>query len=123
MSDFQTQPKVLPSVDLSATNALLASGSPRGMYVYFLLACCRNYFEVMRNPKDMDMEAATLALIAFCPSTQKREELWEYYTTEVNAANGEGARYLYASIHAIGSLVAYLSESLEFIEEAHGALL
>jgi hypothetical protein len=119
MVDFHSS---TPSVDLGATSQLLASGSPRGMYVYFLLALCKNYFEVMRSDATpYDMEKATVSLIAFCPSDRKRQELWDFYCSQKALTEDSGS--LYASVHCVGSLISYLSETLEFIEDSNGAFL
>lgn len=109
-----------PSIDLTPTTALL-NGSPKSMYVFFLLSLAKNYFEVMRvaSPHE-DIESATAALIAFCPNKTKREELWELYITRKEGSNKS---ILTASVYTIGDLISYLSETLEFEEESTGGLL
>jgi hypothetical protein len=110
-----------PSVDLSMTNSLLTSGSPKGVYTFFLLACAKNYFEVMREKDSgaINIEGATIALIAFCPNRAERERIWKFYEdyerTSKSAQN--------ASAKAIGELISYLSEVLEFEEQANAGLL
>lgn len=107
-------------IDLAPTGALLASGSPKGMYVFFLLSLCKNYFEVMRvQHGDSDIDSATAALVAFCPNREKRMELWRLYTKQKN--NSEGI--LTASVFTIGELISHLSEVLEFEEQSTGGLL
>lgn len=109
-----------PQIDLAPTAALLSTGSPKGMYVYFLLAACKNYFEVMRgDPDNFKIENATVALIALCPDRTKREELWAYYIESQTTSNST----LYASVHVVGELISYLSDVLEFLEDSTGALL
>ena len=112
--------KNVPAIDLTPTNSLLG-GSPKGMYVFFLLALCKNYFECMRaGPESNDIEAATAALIAFCPNRAKREEIWAYY---IKTRDEQQTSHLSASVYAIGELVSYLSETLEFEETSTGGLM
>ena len=110
----------VPSIDMSMTNSLLSGGSPKGVYTFFLLACAKNYFEVMReNSTDFNIEGATVALIAFCPNRAKREELWDFYTQHKTDTKNT----VYSSSRAVGELISYLSEVLEFEEQAYAGLL
>jgi hypothetical protein len=113
-------PKPTPSIDLTPTQSLLSSGSPKGMYTYFLLALCRNYFETAKTSDSTgsDIERATVALISFCPNRQRREELWDYYLDQKKDVNTFSA-----SVHVVGELISYLSELLEFEEYSTGGLL
>ena len=112
----------IPSVsqiDLTHTNALLASGSPRSMYVFFLLSLCKNYFERMSSGEPDNIHNATGALIAFCPSASKQTELWEYYTS----VKIESHDTIKASVFTVGKLIVFLNEVLEFSEDSTGGLL
>lgn len=115
--------KNTPSIDLTPTAALLNSGSPKGMYVFFLLSLCKNYFECARDGGENgyssdSIERATAALIAFCPNRQVRESLWKKYGTERDEGNG-----FTASVLTVGELISYLSEVLEFEESSTGGFL
>jgi hypothetical protein len=112
--------KPAPSIDLAPTASLLG-GSPKGMYVYFLLALCRNYFETAVNGADADtLERATGALIAFCPSTQERLRIWKFY---IDKKNESGSNQYTASVLSIGELISYLSLVLEFEETSTGGVM
>jgi len=114
------QPSFAAGVDLSHTSALLQQGSPKGMYTYFLLACAKNYFERLSSGADnIDIEGATLALIAFCPNRAKREELWDFYKVRKETTKDTQ----YSSVHTIGELISYLSEMLEFEEQSNAGIL
>ena len=105
-----------PSIDLSLTNSLLATSSPKGMYVFFLLALCKNFFESARDNKDM--ERPLTALVAFCPNRRERERIWLFYEDSKTKTNT-----FQASIMTVGELISYLSESLEFEESSTGGLM
>ena len=116
----ETIQKSAPTIDLTPTNSLLASGSPKGMYVYFLLALSRNFFECATNgASDDSLERAAGALIAFCPNTTERRRLWEYYHEQRKETKSQYT----ASIYAIGELVSYLSAVLEFEESSTAGLM
>jgi hypothetical protein len=114
---------VLPTV-INPTGEIGGTASPRMMYTFFILQLCQRYFEAMQgyNPSNREtafnIQAATSALVAFCPNERKREEMWGYYSTELTA-KGE----MVASIMTVGKLVQYLSEALEFEEKSTGALM
>jgi hypothetical protein len=70
--------------------------------------------------KTENIDAATAALIAFCPDKATRERLWNTYQT----VKGEGgSNTLTASVMAIGDLISYLSETLEFTENVIAGFL
>jgi hypothetical protein len=120
----ETNSPSIPTIDLTPTAALLATGSPKGMYTYFLLAACKNYFETLRGDGDkFKIESATVALIALCPARDKREELWKFYSDHKTAAGSTDSATLYASVHVVGELISYLSDVLEFLEDSTGAVL
>jgi len=119
MSETITKPA--PTIDLTPTNSLLASGSPKGMYTFFLLALCKNYFETAITGADADaFERATAALIVFCPSTAERNRIWKFY---IDKKNESGGNQFTASVLAIGELISYLSAVLEFEETSTGGLM
>ena len=104
------------SIDLSLTNSLLATGSPKGMYVFFLLALCKNFFESVRDEEDM--QRPLTALVAFCPNRKERERIWKFYESKK-----EETTIYQASILTVGELISYLSDTLEFEESSIGGLL
>jgi hypothetical protein len=108
-------------IDMGHTAALLGSGSPKGMYVFFLLSLCKNFFESMRDdPSPRNIDSATLALVAFCPNRVERERLFKFYGDEKGDDN---KNTLSASVKTVGELMSYLSETLEFEETATGGYL
>ena len=114
--------------DLAIPQNLIGPGSsPKILYVYFLLKLCTNYFETMRMGSDQsgNIDAATAALIAFCPDKATRESLWNtYQTTKTKKTDkGEELGNLTASVFAIGELISYLSETLEFTETVTAGFL
>lgn len=115
MSD--TSEKPASKIDLSPIGSNMG-GSPKSMYTFFLLSLCRNYFEEMRAGDNPGIERATAALIAFCPSRTKRDQLWELYIKK-----REGANATTASVHAVGEMVSYLNDMLEFEEKSNGGLM
>ena len=115
MSD--TPVKSASGIDLNpiAANSV---GSPKAMYVFFLLSLCKNFFEEVRGGDNQSIERATAALVAFCPSTPKREEIWQKYLRSKETSNNFSA-----AVYAVGDLVSYLSETLEFEERSTGGLM
>src|SRR5271157_3083630 len=95
-------------------------GSPKQIYVFFLLSLCKNYFECAINgTSDDSLERATGALIAFCPDKDERQRLWDYYLDKKVELKSPYS----ASVMAIGELVSYLSAVLEFTEQSTGGLM
>ena len=118
MADFT--PPTTKSFDLPSSS-MLGNGSPKSVYLFFLLGLCKSFFDMMIASHDsLDIDAGTSTLISFCPSEDKQEELWKFYVEEKAKSDGS---YLYASVKTIGKLIAYLSETLEFTEESTGGLL
>jgi ribosomal protein L37E len=115
-----TLPAPSPQIDMGPTSSLLQQGSPKGLYTYFILACCKNYFECMRSGQDsFNIEYATTALIAFCPNRVKRQELWDRYQKDKEDTHNTA----YASVQTVGELISYLSEMLEFEEQSNAGIL
>jgi hypothetical protein len=107
---------VSPAFDIP--QSLMGSqASPKALYIFFLLRLCSNYFETMRTTSDDtdSIDAATAALVAFCPDKKTRETLWVTYSTTKASENT-----LTASVHTIGDLISYLSDTLEFLEKSTG---
>jgi hypothetical protein len=118
----------MASSDLAIPQNLVGPGSsPKILYVYFLLRLCSNYFETMRVDSEQsgNIDAATAALIAFCPDKTTRESLWFTYknTKTKKDDKGEELGTLTASVMAIGELISYLSETLEFTETVTAGFL
>lgn len=112
--------KISPQIDINPP-ATLAGGSPKSLYVFFLLGLAKNYFECMRcGPDELDIDSATASLIAFCPNRGKREELWRLY---VKQRDEPGSTHLTASVYCVGEFISYLSETLEFEESSTGGLM
>jgi len=119
MAETRSLPPVISPTDAGAGG--LITGSPKAMYVFFLLSLCRNYFEVMRvSSPEVDIESATAALIAFCPNRTERERIWKLYVDE---RDKKPRSVTTASVTAVGELVSYLSLALDFEEESTGGLM
>ena len=71
----------------------------------------------MKQPDNINVDAATNSLLAFCPDDGKREELWNEYVKRKESDGND----ITASIRTIGSFAGYLSKVLEFTESATGA--
>ena len=110
----------IPNVgaDFTPTTGM-AGGSPKTLYVFFLLNLCSRYFEVMRAGETYDIDAATASLVAFCPDREKREELWKTYMIEKQKTNSS----VTASVLVVGDLISYLSEIMEFTEKSTAGFL
>ena len=126
---MQNEQTSRPSVDLSPTAALLSSGSPKGMYTYFLLALCKNYFEAINvNNEEFSDERCvrcTAALIAFCPDKNTRETLWNKFV-DLREGHGETKQRFVpfqASVFVVGDLITFLSDVLELQSKSTGGLL
>ena len=113
----------MPGSELPFSQAIAGPGaSPKQLYVFFLLRLCSNYFETMRGNSDQagNVDAATAALIAFCPDKGTRESIWRTYLSKKKEDDGNT---MTASVMAVGELITYLSESLEFVETATAGFL
>jgi hypothetical protein len=111
----------MPASDGTLPQNLVGPGSsPKLLYVFFLLKLCTTYFDTMRDGSDhpMNVDSATAALIAFCPDKVTREKIWGVYTSKKDS---EGQ--ITASVMAVGELISYLSESLEFTETVTAGFL
>ena len=107
-------------------NILGPGASPKILYVFFLLRLCTNYFETMRAGSDGgNIDAATAALVTFCPDREARERIWKLYedTKAKKDADGNPVSQITASVMAVGDLISYLSETLEFTETVTGGFL
>ena len=104
------------TTDFTPTTELLG-GSPKMMYTYFLLQRAGKYLDAMMNPDEIDIEAATASLLAFCPDVKKRDEMFDSY---VRRKNDTTVGKKTASILTIADFQAYLSEVLEFTEKSAG---
>jgi hypothetical protein len=100
-------------------NTGMAGGSPKTLYLFFLLNLCSRYFEVMRAGEQFDVDSATASLVAFCPDREKREALWKMYVDEKTKTNSS----ITASVLVVGDLISYLSEIMEFTEKSTGGFL
>ena len=104
-----------------------SGGSPRDVYLYFLLSLCREYFTQIKSADDKTIEATTAGLIAFCPDKNVRERLWHDYisnrTRYASDRNYSGNAVMSASVLAVGALVSHLNEVMEFTENSSGGFL
>lgn len=110
------------------SSALSSGASPKGIYLIFLLNNATNYFLTMRTSRDDGtIEQATAALLAFCPDSGVRENLWKRYTRIINGEEQVGgvggSNVVTASVIVVGDLVSYLSDTLEFTEKSTGGFL
>ena len=112
---------------LSAGSISPSSGSPRDVYMYFLLSLCREYFTQIKNADDATIDALTAGLVAFTPDREVREQLWrEYLTTRTKYSSDktyQNNAHMSASVVVVGSLISYLNDAMEFTERSSGAFL
>lgn len=121
-------------------NSAMSTGSPKGLYVYFLLELCRGFCEEMRQldrstGSEKSVSNATLALIAFCPDKTKRKELLRLFVDLADTPTKEArdwalSEYGYApknkqtaAVLVVGELIDYLGEVLELTEVESGAMV
>ena len=112
----------MPSTDSTFTPTTdMAGGSPKTIYLFFLLNLCSRYFDTMKNADtaNVDVDRATASLIAFCPDVTTRERLWTKYLERKNDAE---ISVTGASVYTVGDLISYLSDTLEFIEKSTGGV-
>jgi len=69
------------------------------------------------SSSEINIDAATASLLAFCPDKTTREKLWTIYNTEKKKVD---SNTITASVLAIGDLITYLSDTMEFTETATG---
>lgn len=108
---------VQESIENTPQGLQASNGSPRAMYTFFLLSLMKSYFEAMRgnNVSPEAIEGATMALISFCPNLKKRTEMWQKFDLALQADPDTITR---ASAMIVGELISYLSDLLDFEEEA-----
>lgn len=99
-----------------------ASGSPKSMYMFFLLSLCSAYFETITtgSKTEQELENATVALIAFMPDDNEREKLFRYYEEMRKEVNQS---IVTASVLTVGKVVSYLNVALEFTEKSYGGII
>jgi hypothetical protein len=103
-----------PTISMSSgSGSTITGGSPKIIYTIFLIGLCKSHFDSMEPDKMMAVNYKTAALIAYCPSREKRDELWTMYSDEVGDAS-DMSKVVSASVHAIGELMSYLNSVLEF---------
>lgn len=121
-------------------NSAMASGSPKGMYTYFLLEAAKMFLEEMRASDkssgggDKSVSNAALGLIAFLPNKEKRKTLFRLLVDlekkSPQAMEWAEKEYGYypktqaaSAALVIGELVDYLSEVLELVEVEAGGVV
>jgi hypothetical protein len=120
-------------------NGAMASGSPKGMYVFFLLSAANMFLEEMRmsdksGGSDRSVSNSALGLIAFLPEKNKRKTLFQLLVdldkkspAAMQWAEKEYGYYpkTQSAVAAlvVGELVDYLSETLELVEVESGGMV
>ena len=107
---------------MSTSNTLQAwiGGSPSEVYIFFILSLCKEYFTSISELNKPQLDARTAALVAFVPNDNVRQNIWAQYT---KMKDDYPNATLSASVHAVGAVVSYLNESLEFTKESTGAYI
>jgi hypothetical protein len=98
-------------------------GKPKDFYIFEFFRCWESYKDDMiKNPLNKDVIDITTALfLAICPDKAKRNELWDQYIELQKTPDRDGKKRssVTASILATGDMWTYLSEVMEFTEEAY----
>lgn len=97
----------------------MSSGSPKAMYVYFLLSLMKTFYEESRGGDDAGIDRACATLLTFVPSREKQIELLIFYAEEKQKHENAFT----AATLAVGLMVAYLAEVLELEEKSYGGVL
>jgi hypothetical protein len=100
-------------------SAELMGSSPKTLITLFLLGRYNHYLDQMDNPKDINLDTATAALLSTMPNIPIRDVLFKTYLERKNNPNIE---VITASILTTGDWFAALSETLEFTERSTGGL-
>jgi hypothetical protein len=104
------------SSDFTPTTDLLG-GSPKNMYLFFLLQRAGKYLDAMMNPDGINVGTATASLLVFCPNEKKRDEfLDKFHTLSKDPNVGINT----ASILTVGDFQAYISQVMEFTDTSTG---
>lgn len=103
----------VPAISLDTLSSY--GGKPKDYYLLEFFRLYEKYWDEMsRNGNnDLSIDITTGMLIAFCPHKPTREDLWDKYV-----AKKETKGALTASILTAGDFFTYLSDTLEFTEEA-----
>ena len=104
------------SSDFTPTTDLL-SGSPKNMYLFFLLQRAGKYLDAMMNPEGINVGTATASLLVFCPNEKKRDEFLDKFH---NLSKDPKVGVNTASILVIGDFQAYISDVMEFTSKSTG---
>ena len=95
-------------------------GSPKGLYLYFLLQQCAKHQWTLASTKEdgyVNIERSCLGLITWCPDKNKRQYLFESYQQKKQEYGGETEEAIVsASVFVVGELVDYLNEALQFTD-------
>lgn len=110
----------LPAISLDSLSA--SGGKPKDYYLIEFFRLYEKYWDEMTksNGNDLAIDVATGMLLAFCPHKATREKMWDdYLKVKMGHGDVKGKGSLTASILAAGDFFTYLSDTLEFTEEAY----
>jgi len=104
------------------------SGSPKGVYTFFLFQQAAKHQWVMASKDDnfYNIERSCLSLISWCTPESARNELYRLYESkkaEFKMSVGEEAAIVSASVYTVGKLMDNLNASLELTEESNGGFI
>jgi hypothetical protein len=100
-------------------SAELMASSPKVLITLFLLGRYNHYLDKMDNPKDVNLDTATAALLSTMPNVKIRDKLFDKYMERKMVMGEEGQ--ITASVLTTGDWFANISETLEFTESSTGA--
>lgn len=106
----------VPQISFDTLNS--QGGRPKDYYLIEFFRLYEKYWDDMTRSggNDVSIDLATGLLIGCCPHKPTRERLWADY---LRTKNKDGS--LTASIYISGDLWEYLSNTMEFTEDAYGA--
>lgn len=104
-----------PQISFDTLNS--QGGKPKDYYLIEFFRLYEKYWDDMTrsNGSDGAIDLATGLLVGCCPHKPTRERLWKEY---IAIKNKDGS--LTASILISGDLWEYLSNTMEFTEDAYG---
>jgi hypothetical protein len=108
----------IPTISMDSVTA--QGGKPKDYFLIEFFRLWELYREDMvKNPTNRDViDSTTALLLAVCPHKETREKLWNNYIELITRKENKKSP-LTASILTAGDLWTYLSDTLEFTEEAY----
>lgn len=104
------------------------SGSPKGVYTFFLFQQAAKHQWVMASKEDnfYNIERSCLSLISWCTPESVRTDLYRLYESkkkEFRTTVSEEAAIVSASVFTVGKLMDHLNSTLELTDESNGGFV